>query len=348
MATDQEIAQALETLLRDPNPNLFTSLGAVVHQLESRLGRDLSDKFDFIRTQIHQALLRSQHQHQHQPHLHHPPPQLPPPPHQQQQQQQHVFMQQQPQQPNYRDHFAFRQMQGFHSGPSSYVPQYLSFGSQPPPKSEPLAAPPPPEASRPSAQPKPKRKGGAGGLNKPCGVTPELQAIVGHASLPRTEIVKQLWAYIRKNNLQDPNNKRKIICNDELRLVFETDCTDMFKMNKLLAKHIIALEPSKQPSAKKLKVSEEPDTKIIESSPGPCVIISDGLADLFGTAVKKMLQSDVESRVHGYIKENNLEDPENSSVIQCDAKLQELFQCETLPAAGITELMVLHNLFSRE
>lgn len=56
------------------------------------------------------------------------------------------------------------------------------------------------------------------------------------------QIVKQLWAYIRKNNLQDPNNKRKIICNDELRLVFETDCTDMFKMNKLLAKHIIPLE----------------------------------------------------------------------------------------------------------
>ena len=58
------------------------------------------------------------------------------------------------------------------------------------------------------------------------------------------QIVKQLWAYIRKNNLQDPNNKRKIICNDELRVVFETDCTDMFKMNKLLAKHIIPLEPT--------------------------------------------------------------------------------------------------------
>jgi upstream activation factor subunit UAF30 len=56
--------------------------------------------------------------------------------------------------------------------------------------------------------------------------------------------VKQLWAYIKKNNLQDPSNKRKIICNDELRVVFETDCTDMFKMNKLLAKHIIALEPT--------------------------------------------------------------------------------------------------------
>jgi hypothetical protein len=58
------------------------------------------------------------------------------------------------------------------------------------------------------------------------------------------QIVKQLWQYIRKNNLQDPSNKRKIICDDALRVVFETDCTDMFKMNKLLAKHIIPLQPS--------------------------------------------------------------------------------------------------------
>lgn len=56
--------------------------------------------------------------------------------------------------------------------------------------------------------------------------------------------MRQLWAYIRKNNLQDPSNKRKIICDDALRVVFETDCTDMFKMNKLLAKHILPLDPS--------------------------------------------------------------------------------------------------------
>lgn len=126
-----------------------------------------------------------------------------------------------------------------------------------------------------------KRRGGPGGLNKVCGVSPELQAVVGQPAMPRTEvviprsismittfsyvvdvlkyiyisrflkplccliqIVKQLWAYIRKNNLQDPSNKRKIICDDALRVVFETDCTDMFKMNKLLAKHIIPLEPT--------------------------------------------------------------------------------------------------------
>ncbi|RWV86771.1 hypothetical protein BHE74_00019970 [Ensete ventricosum] len=93
-----------------------------------------------------------------------------------------------------------------------------------------------------SAPPRAKRKGGPGGLNKVCGVSPELQPIVGEAAMSRTQIVKQLWVYIRKNNLQDPNNKRKIICNDELRRVFETDSTDMFKMNKLLSKHIIPLD----------------------------------------------------------------------------------------------------------
>ena len=68
------------------------------------------------------------------------------------------------------------------------------------------------------------------------------------------QIVRQLWAYIRKNNLQDPSNKRKIICDDALRVVFETDCTDMFKMNKLLAKHILPLDPSSNAFINKLSL----------------------------------------------------------------------------------------------
>lgn len=52
------------------------------------------------------------------------------------------------------------------------------------------------------------------------------------------QVVKFIWAYIRENNLQDPANRRKILCDDALRSVFATDSTDMFKMNKLLTKHI--------------------------------------------------------------------------------------------------------------
>ncbi|PQQ11178.1 upstream activation factor subunit spp27-like [Prunus yedoensis var. nudiflora] len=226
MVTEQEISQALQALIHDTtsNPNTttptFTTLNDVVQQLESRLGLDLSHKTDFIRAQIH-FFFRS----------HPPTPQPQSQPQHQQQQQQHQHQHQLPQPQHPKDHFALNQPPNYHHPTPS---AFQTFSSQPPP---PLLKPEPGSAAtvsvsgsntpKDSAKPKAKRKGGPG-------------AIVGHPT-PRTEIVKQLWAYIRKNNLQDPGNKRKIICNEELRLVFETDCTDMFKMNKLLAKHILHL-----------------------------------------------------------------------------------------------------------
>ncbi|KAJ7552238.1 hypothetical protein O6H91_06G047300 [Diphasiastrum complanatum] len=83
-----------------------------------------------------------------------------------------------------------------------------------------------------------KKRVNGGGLNKSCSLSPELQAILGKEELPRTQVVKQLWEYIRQNNLQDPENKRNIVCDDALRALFGTDRTDMFKMNKLLSKHV--------------------------------------------------------------------------------------------------------------
>ncbi|KAL8555650.1 hypothetical protein ACS0TY_003455 [Phlomoides rotata] len=131
-------------------------------------------------------------------------------------------------------HFALHQQQ---TSPAYQPPQTQVQHPQPPPLvptvKEQDAAANVPETPKGRAPAGTKRRGGPGGLNKVCGVSPKLQAIVGEPALPRTEIVKQLWAYIRKHNLQDPGNKRRIICDDALRLVFETDCTDMFKMNKL-------------------------------------------------------------------------------------------------------------------
>ncbi|KAK3423887.1 hypothetical protein EUGRSUZ_F00636 [Eucalyptus grandis] len=164
--------------------------------------------------------------------------------------------------------------------------------------------------------------------------------------MPRTEIVRQLWAYIRKNNLQDPNNKRKIICNDELRLVFETDCTDMFKMNKLLAKHISSMEPTKASESKKLKV--EPDSGVRSSTEtGPSVKISEELANFFGVSESEMLQSEITRRIWEYINVNQLQDPRNTMVILCDAKLQEIFGCERIQALGIPEVLAQRHLIRR-
>ncbi|KAK2639865.1 hypothetical protein Ddye_027660 [Dipteronia dyeriana] len=331
--TDQEIAQAIHSLFTETtNPNDVTrtnnlnSLNGVVQELESKLGRDLSHKLDFIRAQIHRHFFFQQQ----------PSPPAPPP---RQHQHQH------PRISTHNDHFALHQSLNLLPASSAFQ----SFSAQPsaPVKDEAdsvsaAAAGKSNEPPKESGQTKPKRRGGAGGLNKLCGVSPELEVIVGQPTLPRTEIVKQLWAYIRKNNLQDPSNKRKIICNDELRLVFETDCTDMFKMNKLLAKHIISLEPTKQSSTKKQKVDGESGMRSFEV--GPSVIISEGLANFFGVGGREMLQSEVLRRIWEYIKVHNLEDTTNPMVILCDAKLQDIFGCQSISALGIPELLSPHIL----
>lgn len=70
-------------------------------------------------------------------------------------------------------------------------------------------------------------------------LTPELSKVVGSTSMPRAEVLKKVWDYIRAHNLQDPKDKRKIIPDETLSKVFGTkEATDMFKMTGLLGKHM--------------------------------------------------------------------------------------------------------------
>ncbi|GKU94678.1 hypothetical protein SLEP1_g8134 [Rubroshorea leprosula] len=85
-----------------------------------------------------------------------------------------------------------------------------------------------------------KRK--AGGFCKLSSLSPQLQDLLGVPALARTEVVKQIWAYIREKNLQDPANKKTIICDEPLRALFGVQSIDMFQMNKALSKHIWPLD----------------------------------------------------------------------------------------------------------
>ena len=72
-------------------------------------------------------------------------------------------------------------------------------------------------------------------------VTPDaaLSEIVGSKPLPRTELTKKLWAYIKKNNLQDKKNRRNIHSDDALKAVFGGKAlVNMFEMTKLVSKHL--------------------------------------------------------------------------------------------------------------
>ncbi len=74
---------------------------------------------------------------------------------------------------------------------------------------------------------------------KPMNISSELAEVVGKGPMPRSEVVKKLWVYIKKNNLQDPNNKRNINADASLKKVFGGKATvSMFEMTKLVSKHL--------------------------------------------------------------------------------------------------------------
>ena len=74
---------------------------------------------------------------------------------------------------------------------------------------------------------------------KPLNVSSDLAAVVGNGTMPRSEVVKKLWVYIKEKNLQDPNNKRNINADETLKKVFGGKATvNMFEMTKLVSKHL--------------------------------------------------------------------------------------------------------------
>jgi len=83
-----------------------------------------------------------------------------------------------------------------------------------------------------------KRKAGAAFM-KPVKPDEILAAIIGNEPLPRTEVTRKLWDYIRSHNLQDPENKTFIRADDQLKKVFGgKDRVSMFEMTKLVFAHV--------------------------------------------------------------------------------------------------------------
>ena len=74
---------------------------------------------------------------------------------------------------------------------------------------------------------------------KPMSISAELAIVVGKGPMPRSEVVKKLWEYIKKNKLQDQANKRNINADASLKVVFGgKSVVNMFEMTKLVSKHL--------------------------------------------------------------------------------------------------------------
>ncbi|CAL5187928.1 unnamed protein product [Lathyrus oleraceus] len=205
-----------------------------------------------------------------------------------------------------------------------------------------------------------KKKGG-GGFCKICSLSPQLQEFVGAPEMARTEVVKQLWAYIREKNLQDPDNRRNINCDEPLRALFGVNSINMFQMNKVLAKHIWPLDSDdviqvksapkeKQKRKREDDDSDEPKGKEKRQKGGSGkgflapLQLSDALTKFLGES--ELSRSDVIKRMWDYIKGNSLQDPSDKRQIICDEKLKELFGVDSFNGFTVTKLLVPHFIKS--
>jgi upstream activation factor subunit UAF30 len=101
-------------------------------------------------------------------------------------------------------------------------------------------------AKKGSAKKAKAKKGGAkkkrtpnAAFMKPMQPSAALGAVVGNSAMPRTEVTKKLWNYIKRNNLQDPKERRMIVADDKMKPVFGgKGRVSMFEMTKLVNKHL--------------------------------------------------------------------------------------------------------------
>ncbi|XP_058081861.1 protein TRI1 [Magnolia sinica] len=78
------------------------------------------------------------------------------------------------------------------------------------------------------------------GITKPKPISPAMQELLGVPEIPRTQALKQIWAYIKQHNLQDPENKKIILCDEKLKKIFGgKDRVGFLEISGLLNPHFM-------------------------------------------------------------------------------------------------------------
>ncbi len=93
-------------------------------------------------------------------------------------------------------------------------------------------------ATAKKAAPAAKKRTPSAAFMKPMTPSAELAAVIGATPVPRTEVTKKVWEYIKAHNLQDSANKRNINADAKLKPIFGKDQVTMFEMTKLISNHL--------------------------------------------------------------------------------------------------------------
>ncbi len=105
-------------------------------------------------------------------------------------------------------------------------------------ESRPAKKAPAKKAAAPAKKAPAKKRTPSAAFMKPLTPSPALAAIVGAKPLPRTEVTKKVWDYIKANKLQDAKNKRNINADAKLKEIFKKPQVSMFEMTKLISAHL--------------------------------------------------------------------------------------------------------------
>ncbi|XP_024015787.1 DNA ligase 1 isoform X2 [Eutrema salsugineum] len=234
-----------------------------------------------------------------------------------------------------------------------------------------------------------KAKKRASGFTKVCQLSPQLEKFLGTSQLARTEVTKKLWAYIKEKDLQDPKDRRKILCDESLHSLFRVKSINMFQMSKALTKHIWPLgdgdgcvnsvkeededEDEDEASGERDKKGEENEEveeeneeeseeevrrtlrkrkrkKPVKSVDKPKRKGGGGFAKVCSlspelqafTGVTELARTEVTKMLWSYIKENNLQDPNDKRTIICDESLRSLFTFESVNMFQMSKLLTKH------
>jgi len=93
-------------------------------------------------------------------------------------------------------------------------------------------------APAPAADAAPAKRTPNAGFMKPMTPSSALAAVIGKKAIPRTEVTKKVWEYIKKHKLQDAANKRMINADAKLQPIFDKPQVSMFEMTKLISGHL--------------------------------------------------------------------------------------------------------------
>ena len=96
----------------------------------------------------------------------------------------------------------------------------------------------PKAAAKKAKAPAAKKRAPNAGFMKPMTPSADLAAVIGDKPMPRTEVTKKIWEYIKKNKLQDAKNKRNINADAKLKVIFKKPTVSMFDMTKLVSAHL--------------------------------------------------------------------------------------------------------------